>query len=414
MTKKTILNLSAVTTGGAGNYARQNHSLLLKSGYDSYLVVKAALDTPEERVIQYPDSKWLKIIPKIKRNIWRSKLNRIGFDEKYLFYNKYERFNCYSAYRILKLLPRLPDAIFVYWVSGFINAKILQDLSKLSKAQIVIFMIDNAPMTGGCHYPWDCKEFEKRCGTCPAILNNQYKDLAQKNLNFKLQHNLDNVTLITATQTDYIRTKESTLYKNQLIIKQLEIVDDELFKPPVSKPDMKKYFNININEKVIFIGASFLNERRKGMKELWEAIDLLKNDNCILLIAGSDDNRDIKKKHIRTGLLSNDDLIKAYQAADVFVCPSLEDSGPLMINQALMCGTPVVAFNMGSATDLVITQKTGYLAKHLDISDLAYGIDHILSLSENEWINMSHECRALALNYISINTFRKFIDGIFG
>ncbi|HEY5124202.1 MAG TPA: glycosyltransferase [Ignavibacteria bacterium] len=60
-------------------------------------------------------------------------------------------------------------------------------------------------------------------------------------------------------------------------------------------------------------------------------------------------------------------IASAFQAADVFVCPSIEDSGPIMINQSIMCGTPVVVFEMGVATDLVETGITGFRAKNKDV-----------------------------------------------
>jgi len=72
-------------------------------------------------------------------------------------------------------------------------------------------------------------------------------------------------------------------------------------------------------------------------------------------------------------------LALAYQAADVFVCPSTEDAGPMMIPESMLCGTPVVAFNSGGAPDLIQTMKTGYLAKYKDSNDLASGIHALIS-----------------------------------
>ena len=59
--------------------------------------------------------------------------------------------------------------------------------------------------------------------------------------------------------------------------------------------------------------------------------------------------------------------------SDVFLSPSIQDAGPMMLNQALMCGTPAVAFNIGVAYD-IINDKTGYLAKYRDSEDFCKGI----------------------------------------
>jgi len=128
------------------------------------------------------------------------------------------------------------------------------------------------------------------------------------------------------------------------------------------------------------------------------------------LVAGTTDLGPLEINHRYIGYLSENELIKAYQLAHIFICPSLEDSGPLMINQAIMCGTPVVAFNIGSATDLVITGETGYLAKIKDPTDMANGIDYVLSLTEIEYRNMSENCRSLAMKLFSTNIFKKKIE----
>ncbi len=99
------------------------------------------------------------------------------------------------------------------------------------------------------------------------------------------------------------------------------------------------------------------------------------------------------------GLLSvKNELPKAFQAADLFVCPSIEDAGPMMVNQAIMSGTPVVAFEMGVALDLVHTGVTGYRARLKDSDDLAKGMKDILSLSEIELTKMRENCRNMGLS----------------
>ena len=412
MAKKIILNLSTVINGGAGNYALQNHRLLLKLGYDSFLIVKDKPLKEQEKVIQYPDSKLKKIIPKIRRMIWRYFLTKFTFDEKYFFYNKFEQLNCYSATTILNQLPAMPDILFVYWVSGFVNAKLLYELSIRTKAKIYILMIDNAPITGGCHYPWDCKGFEQNCESCPAIRSKMLKPLAKGNLAFKKKYKVNGVSLVAATQSDYFRVKSSGLYQFVPCIKLLEIIDEELYKPPVSKKEMKRFFGIDENKKVVFFGATFLKEERKGMPELLQALRLIQSDDCLLLIAGVADIGIISQDHKRVGYLSEEDLIKAYQAADLFVCPSLEDSGPMMINQSIMCGTPVVAFNMGSAMDLVITGITGYKAEFGNVADLARGIDFVLSKNETDYKRMTIECRTLAMNSFSTHVFENNVQNM--
>ena len=98
------------------------------------------------------------------------------------------------------------------------------------------------------------------------------------------------------------------------------------------------------------------------------------------------------------GKLSIEALVNAYGVADVFLCSSIEDNGPMMINEALMCGTPVVCFKVGIGNDLV-SKKTGYLSKKFDSEDLAHGLMQVLFDSDLQ--KMSQYCRDFALSHYS-------------
>jgi glycosyltransferase involved in cell wall biosynthesis len=130
----------------------------------------------------------------------------------------------------------------------------------------------------------------------------------------------------------------------------------------------------------------------------------LKN-NILLIIAGrgiEEIAESLPFEYIYLGMLDNTyGIASAYQAADIFVCPSIEDSGPTMINQSIMCGTPVVSFEMGVSLDLVLTGKTGYRAKIKDSTDMAQGIYEILTMDDNSYIELSNNCRELALKLYS-------------
>ena len=76
----------------------------------------------------------------------------------------------------------------------------------------------------------------------------------------------------------------------------------------------------------------------------------------------------------KVGKLSFEDLFRAYACADLFLCPSLEDSGPMMINYGVMAYIPVVAFEMGVALDIIRHKENGYIAKWRDVDDFAEGI----------------------------------------
>jgi glycosyltransferase involved in cell wall biosynthesis len=110
---------------------------------------------------------------------------------------------------------------------------------------------------------------------------------------------------------------------------------------------------------------------------------------------------------------NSDGVASAYQAADVFVCPSIEDAGPSMVNQSIMCGTPVVSFAQGVSLDIVITGKTGYRARVKESGDLAKGIYDILKMPAEEHLKMKNSCREIAFELfhpdVTLNNWLKII-----
>ena len=376
---KIVLNLSAIDYGGAGKFTLHFNELLRKTDCRSYLVVKD-VKTTYPHVIAYP-KKFEKPIAKIQRKLAKQQYREEDTVKDYYFYNLYDRFSTVSASKILALLPEKPDVIIVHWVSDFINAEILNELQTLSGASIFMLMLDNAPITGGCHYPWDCAGFESDCSECPAILKPSIKAIPKKNLALKKKYLPDNTTLLVFSDNDLNRARNSALFKYKSIIKLPGYLVDETKYKPGNQTDAKASFDIDKNQRVVFFGATSLHEKRKGMHLLINALDHITIENVTYLVAGSAPESWHHDRFKLVGNLTEEQLITAYQAADVFVCPTLEDSGPTMINQAIMCGTPVVSFETGIGGDLVHTGKTGYRAKHNDAQDLATGINCLLNLS---------------------------------
>jgi glycosyltransferase involved in cell wall biosynthesis len=395
----TILNLSALDYGGAGKFSVDFHRLLIGDGAQSFLIVKES-KTTGDHIVQYRDTRFDNSFNKLLRRIYKKKLTNDVFTYDYYFYNKYERYTVVSAKKILALLPSNPDVIFIHWVTDFVNAKVVNELKKLTNAKIFWLLIDNAPLTGGCHYPWSCQGFTTDCTNCPAILSGDYKWVAAKNLAFKKKYLPDDMGVIAFSESDYQRARKSALFRNRPINKFMGFVDETLFKP-ANKTEVRRILRIPEDKKVLFFGASSLIEKRKGMQLLLEALAMILWDDLYLLIAGSSTTLGDSESMKYLGYLSEEELIMAYQAADVFVCPSIEDSGPMMINQSLMCGTPVVAFNTGVAQDLVINGKTGYRADLGDTFDMARGIKEILALDSVDYGKLSSECRALAVKMCS-------------
>ncbi|MBD2700685.1 glycosyltransferase [Spirosoma sp. BT702] len=404
----TILNLSALDYGGAGKFAVDFNDFLRQSGYESNLVVMDK-KTDSPNVVQYVGSRLSKPFSKLARKAAKSKWEYVTFDYDYYFYNIYERYSTISAKKILEAIPKKPDVIFMHWVTDFINAQLMNELHRLTGAKMYWLMIDNAPITGGCHYPWSCEGYKTDCSTCLAISSPTDQWLARENLKLKIQYLPATLGVMAFSNSDYERARQSRLFNDKPIAKLLGYVNEDKFVPG-DKVVAKKFFGLPTDHKVIFFGATSLKERRKGMQFLLNALNALQFDNVTLLVAGNSPVNFEGKNIKLAGHLNEADLIKAYQAADLFVCPSIEDSGPIMVNQSIMCGTPVAAFNTGVAQDLVITGKTGYRAEISDFDDLAKGIHYLIQMNDDCYVKMAQNCRDMAVSLYGRRSFQQQIE----
>jgi glycosyltransferase involved in cell wall biosynthesis len=339
---------------------------------------------------------------------------RTRTDPNYRIFELNEPREFYKTNKLLKKAEFVPQVIIIFFAKNFVNAKNIYELYNKTNSSVFWVMFDMAPFTGGCHYAWNCEGYKKNCGSCPGLYSADPFDITYKNLIFKKKFiDKTNIQIIAGSEWQYRQAKESTLFRNKTVHKILISVDPAIFRP-TSKLEIRTKLGIPPYKKVIFFGALGLDSDRKGMKYLLESLIILQKqiltgteikDNIFLIIAGNgfDKIRDfLPFNYLNLGLLDNTyGIASAYQASDIFVCPSIEDSGPTMINQSLMCGTPVVSFKMGVAFDLVKTGETGYLAKIKDSRDLAQGIYSILSLNSIDYNKLTENCRELALRLCS-------------
>ena len=144
-------------------------------------------------------------------------------------------------------------------------------------------------------------------------------------------------------------------------------------------------------------------DQRKGFHLLQPALHRLRDRTdqaqIEILIFGTSEPKvslDLGFKSHYLGKLSDDiSLSLIYSAADVFVAPSIQDNLPNTVLEAIACGLPVVAFDIGGMSDMIDHKTNGYLAQPFDIEDLAHGISWVLEDSDR-YLNLSNQAREKA------------------
>jgi glycosyltransferase involved in cell wall biosynthesis len=164
-------------------------------------------------------------------------------------------------------------------------------------------------------------------------------------------------------------------------------VDTDTFKP-VDRQVAKIIMNLDSHKRYILFGAmSSTSDRRKGFHLLQPALKRLSLQggiagNVELLVFGAQTPVSVPDLGLPAHYLGtfHDDVSLAllYNAADVFVAPSLQDNLPNTLVESLACGTPCVTFALGGMLDLVEPGVTGMLAEPGDSDSLANCLFEIL------------------------------------
>lgn len=419
-----ILHITKSDYGGAANAVDRLHNGFINNGFQSkVLVQKSRYHKPY--YIEFkpaPDS----LLDIAKERVW-AKVGRaepqpksITTDPKYQFYNKQEFELEYGIDQLRNHIPVEPDVIILHWLSDFITAHHIKELYNLYKCPIIWHLLDMAPLTGGCHYAWDCEGYLDTCGECPALYSTIPKDLSYRNLRNRINHLSEvPITFIPTTHALKQQALKASISKGKVGPQIMLGVDPDIYRP-ISKQHPRAILDIPQDKKVLFFGAEMPQFKRKGISFLYEALEVLQDNgfenNLYLITAGSPEAIEGVKlpfPHKHFDYLQDDrSLAILYQAADLFVCPSVEDSGPMMINESIMSGTPVVSFEMGVAPDLVVQGETGFTAKIADSADFAKQIEQFL-VSEKSTHEWQHACRSHALKHyhpdVQVQAFEELI-----
>ena len=229
-----------------------------------------------------------------------------------------------------------------------------------------------------------------------------------------------NLTIVTCSTWLAQCAKDSSLFKDLRIEVIPNSVNVNAFKP-INKEIARDILNLPQNKYLILFGAiNATSNKRKGFYYLNEALGKIKSDypqikdDLELLVFGASYSEDINKLSIKTNFLGrlndNYSLALYYNAADIFVAPSLEDNLPNTIIESLSCSTPVVGFKTGGIPNMIDHKQNGYLAEHKSVDDLAQGIYWMLE-DKNRLIDLGQKARRKVLdNYTYDNVGNKYFD----
>ena len=133
-------------------------------------------------------------------------------------------------------------------------------------------------------------------------------------------------------------------------------------------------------------------ERRKGVEELNEALNLLLKNNVKFVfnfIGPFNDSEKVISGHITYhGVISDNSQLKdRLDQTDVLVCPSWSEGMPNVIVEAMSRGCAIIATDVG-AVSLMVNPDNGLLIEPGNISQLAEALSHFIKMDRHTLDNM--------------------------
>lgn len=310
--------------------------------------------------------------------------------------------------------------IVIFW-HGLFTTKTFKAIYEKFHCPIVFDSVDLMPITGGCYYFGECQNYKRECGNCHVLGGNNRNDQTHKNFLYKkaVYDSIECVFLGNSWMLNY--AEQSHIFDNAKLRNISFILDEKVFAPR-NRVECRKRLGVPENKKYVFL-SRYRNVARKGMDILVKGINDLydslsqddKDKTILLLVSGKVDGVEsvFKMEVLQLGYVDYDGLIDAFNASTAFLCSSTEDAGPSMINQSMACGTPVIAFDAGTAIDVIEDGVNGYKVPLCEKERWGEGLLRICELSDEDYLEMRRKARETAEEKNSLGVFAKAIEDIY-
>ena len=377
-----ILHLSKMDTGGgaADGFVRI-HQALLGQGVESvaYVLKQKRRDVPmvAAKGLLNP---WQKLVWGLGRAF--AKVKRFGVKPVGVYdFDAEANFPAEPIIRHARARSAKWDLVLVHWSGGFVRPETVREIAQALGARVALWQVDMAHATGGCHSNLGCQKYQTGCGACPLLSSSDPQDISsvQAARRAQLWKELD-VAILAPSGWSARQAKESfTLGGREL--RTFPIPLDLAVLRPADMLSARQALGLPIEGRIVLVRALDPGLVYKGFGLFLEALKQLDDQGVALHVAVIGDRGFLPGgfRHVTFTELGpqrgDAALARAYQAADFFVSPSTNETGPMMAGEAMACGRPLIAFPIGIAPDLVEQDRNGTLVEPVgDVAALAAAI----------------------------------------
>ena len=323
-------------------------------------------------------------------------------------------FSPLSTRRLIKFIENFqPDIIHIHELHAyFVSIKPLIDYIKLKKIKVVWTFHCEYMYTGKCGHAYNCINFTKECGHCPAIRSypkSIFFDRTKKMLRDKkvLLKDMD-FTIAVPSQWLADRVRMSFLKDKEIKIIYNGIDNKNVFYPRDTS-ELRETLGLQ-NKKIILSVAPNIMEKRKGGKWVLRLANKLKKSDLYFILVGAKKEEEHEGSNYKIFSQEKDakKLAQFYSLADVFLLCSEKETFSMTCAEALCCGTPVVGFKSGAPETIAIPEYSKFV-EYGELDQLEEAVKQFLSKKTTENVKIivekareKYSSQIMLKNYIAL------------
>jgi glycosyltransferase involved in cell wall biosynthesis len=251
-----------------------------------------------------------------------------------------------------------------------------------ARRPLVWWMQDMWPVTGHVAYSLDCERWKHGCGDCPYLDNYPVLRRDTTALLWRMKRGVyagARPTLVVASSWLDGIIDESPLLRDFERHRIPNGVDTDFFAPRDRREALR---DLGAESELPTI-LVFDGDVRKGADLIPRILGRVAEHGgrAHVLVAGERGDWRVPEGFEETtlGFVADErTLATAYQAADVFLFPTLADNLANAVLESLSCGTPLVASNGGGITDAVRNDVNGLLTPVGDVDSYASALAQVV------------------------------------
>jgi glycosyltransferase involved in cell wall biosynthesis len=273
------------------------------------------------------------------------------------------------------------DLINLHNLHGYyLNFFLLINFLKKSGIPVIYSLHDEWPLTWLPAHSLGCKHCKTGIGQCTNTYSypkNYFPVFLKYMLKKKQAVFSGNWNLEIVCPSLWLKDRVAESYLGKFKINTIfNSVDTEIFKPVVSKNELRVKHNLPTDKKIILFSASNLSDQSKGISFIVAAAKILESENYLFVGLGKGEITGASNIKTLGYIYNKEELAEIYALSDLFCFASAAETFLLSAAESLACGVPVVGFDLPVVRELV-SDQVGVLTEN-NSEALAMAIKNLL------------------------------------